>query len=63
MHSEKQTSEQPLLELKRKKKFSNYWTLKSLKTVVEIQAHYRLFMRTSDSIKTVSLMDLMCLNK
>ena len=56
MHSEKQSSEQPLLEFQ-KKKISNYWTLKSLKTVVEIQAHYRLFMRTSDSIKTVSLMD------
>lgn len=50
MHSEKQTSEQPLLDFQ---KNSNYWTLKSLKSVVEIQAHYHLFIRTSDNQNSI----------
>lgn len=54
MGSEERTPEQCWMDFQKKSQLSDS-NLKSLKSVAEIQAHYRLFTRTSD--KTVSLMD------
>lgn len=52
MHGEERTPEQPWLDFQKKSQLLDS-NLKNLKSVVEIQAHYHLFIRTSDNQNSI----------